>query len=181
MLPAGRPLSTQLEVDHPDSGYVFFVQGVDDDYPTRAAILLVKQILGPSFFADLRTQQQLGYVVGAFSYPLYRMPGLALYIQSPNTTPQGLNTAVQQFLHDMRDELGHLDLTEFEDHRNAVVLKLLERPRNLAEQAERYRGDMSLRYLAFDDRERLAEAVANIDLAALRQFFNVTIHGPRTA
>lgn len=153
-----------------DSALVLYAQGDDNSLGERAVMALHSQILKSPFYQQLRTEQQLGYIVAASPMPLYKMPGLAFFVQSPSTPVGDIREAMLDFL-----EQGNLpqSLTEeqFLTHRQALVQRLLEQPKNLSEQAHRYLQDIHYREFDFDRRERLAAAVEAIGFDAWKQAY----------
>ena len=47
--------------------------------------MLAEQLIATPFFNQLRTEQQLGYLVGSGYIPYNQHPGIGFYIQSPIT------------------------------------------------------------------------------------------------
>jgi secreted Zn-dependent insulinase-like peptidase len=93
--------------------------------------------MSSTFFHELRTRQQLGYVVGAGNLPLNRHPGLIFYIQSPVAGPQILLDAVEEFI-DLFP-LAMLELTEqqWQDSKAGLQAQLSERDANLRSRGQR--------------------------------------------
>jgi secreted Zn-dependent insulinase-like peptidase len=162
------------QIDHPDSALVFYVQGDDVVYQARADFALASQVLRSAFYTDLRTEQQLGYVVSAFQLPVYKVPGLAFVVQSPDTGVADLSNAVNEFLLKTVSTLEAMPEGQFEQHKRALVLRILERPKSLAELTEDYWQDIVLRRDGFDDKARLAEAVEGIDMQQWLDFYRKT-------
>lgn len=170
-LNAGQRLVHEVEIDHPDSSIVFYMQGASDSWPDRAAAALTNQILRADFFQQLRTEQQLGYIVAAYPYPILEVPGIAFVIQSPVADAGHLFKQTKAFLQSV--ELGS-DLTDeqFNGHRRILVQELQEKSKNIWEQASRYWKDIGARHYDFDSREHLTEALLQIELADWREYFD---------
>ena len=96
-----------------------------------ACFTLANHIMSSTFFHELRTRQQLGYVVGAGNLPLNRHPGLIFYIQSPVAGPQILLDAVEEFI-DLFP-LAMLEFTEqqWQESKAGLQAQLSERDANL--------------------------------------------------
>ena len=82
-LAAGESLLYGVDVPHDDAVVAWYLQGKGNSWADRAATLLTGQIMKSGFFQQLRTEQQLGYVVSAFSWPQRDVPGLVMLVQSP--------------------------------------------------------------------------------------------------
>ncbi|MBK6288716.1 MAG: insulinase family protein [Gammaproteobacteria bacterium] len=167
----------EFKVDHPDSALLFYLQGGAASYAERARIALSAQIVSAPFFNELRTEKQLGYVVFAQPYPLFRVPGLLLAVQSPGSGPVALTAAVTSFLKHQAQTAADLPQAEFERHRRALVDRLNESAKSLAEQSDRLWADLSLGAYGFDDRARVAAEVERIDRQQWVDYFRANLDG----
>ena len=70
------------------------------------------------FFQQLRTEQQLGYVVSAFSWPQRDVPGLVMLVQSPVADAPAVIGSMETF---MQNVTVDLDEDQFARHQAAVV------------------------------------------------------------
>ena len=68
-LAAGESVQYPVAVPHDDSVVAWYLQGAGDSWQDKAATALTAQIMSSGFFQELRTEQQLGYVVGAVEFP----------------------------------------------------------------------------------------------------------------
>ncbi|MCB1679299.1 MAG: insulinase family protein [Halioglobus sp.] len=155
-LAAGEALQYAVAVPHDDAVVAWYLQGADDSWSDRAAADLTAQIVKSGFFQELRTQQQLGYVVAAFSWPQFEVPALVLLVQSPGTAAPEVAQAMQSYLQDVP---AGLDRQQFERHRAALLSEILRPDKNLWERAEFYWQSIARKQWDFNGREALAEAV----------------------
>ncbi len=72
---------------------------------------LANHLMSATFFHEIRTKQQLGYMVGTGNMPLNRHPGLILYVQSPSAPPSELIRSIDEFLNALYMVL--LELNEY--------------------------------------------------------------------
>ncbi|MEX2366522.1 MAG: insulinase family protein, partial [Pseudohongiellaceae bacterium] len=79
MLEPEQKIIQEVEVEHEDSAIVIYQQGPDDSLETRATINLLSTILRTPFYEELRTRQQLGYVVNAGTMPILNTNGVIMY------------------------------------------------------------------------------------------------------
>ncbi len=160
-LPSGNSVRG-VKIEHPDSALLMYLQGASADTAERARVALAGQILGPSFFNELRTERQLGYVVFAQPYPFARVPGLLLGAQSPVAGPAALAKEFDAYLARQVEALGHMSDEAFNVQRDTLAARLREKPRSLAEKTERLWSDLGLGSDSFDDREQVARAVDSL-------------------
>lgn len=138
-----------------NSAITYYCQFGDiSDAPLRAALKLLVHILKEPTFTQLRTKEQLGYVATLtlstrkpsshpMTLPRYVVAltmwssagsmGLGFKIQSLKS-PAYVEERIDAFVQTYRATLASCDLASFELRRNALVDKLLERPKNLVEE-----------------------------------------------
>lgn len=166
-IPAGEKITIPMAIDHRDSAVLRYYQGRDDSLEEAAQMMLMRQLVKSEFFHQLRTEQQLGYVVAAVDRMVDRVPGFGFLVQSPSEPVSRLNQAIDQFLVDFGSQIKALGDDEFEQHRQAVLTRLKEKPKSLAEQSSRYWGSIDLRDYDFSRRQQLIDAVSALSLAQL--------------
>ena len=167
-LAAGESAQYAVEVPHDDAVVAWYLQGEGNSWEDRAATALTAQIMKSGFFQQLRTEQQLGYVVSAFSWPQMDVPGLVMLIQSPVADADAVATAMQKF---MQGVVPDLDEAQFERHRAALVSEILRPDKNLWERAEFYWQSIARKQLDFAGRETLAEAVEALTLQGWQAYY----------
>jgi secreted Zn-dependent insulinase-like peptidase len=179
-LAAGDFFGRVLHVDHPDAALALYYQGPDKRYASRARMDMLGQILATPYYARLRTDQQLGYVVFAGSMPLLDVPGMVFVVQSPVADPGMLETHTQAFLRDMRGELERLDPQTLAQYRQGLITRIMDVEQRLQERSDRYWYELDLGYTRFDSRERLSQAVERVTGTELIQFYDAVLTGPET-
>ena len=83
-------------------------------------------------------------------------------MQSPGSGPVALAEEVTAFLKRQAQAAADLPQAEFERHRRALVDRLNESAKALAEQSDRLWADLSIGTYGFDDRARVAAEVERI-------------------
>ena len=170
-LKPGQQLLHEVRIDHQDSAIVFYIQGRNDSSHEQAMMLLSNQIIKPMYFQQLRTEQQLGYIVSSYPYPMLDVPALAFVIQSPSADAAHLFSQTKEFLYSIRDDY---DLTEeqFLRHKTALLQFFREKPKNMGEQADRYWQDIASRQYKFDGRQQIIRALSKITLNDWRKYLD---------
>jgi insulysin len=92
--------------------YEVGVQG--DDLMAKLTNSIVMQYLSEPFFNELRTQQQLGYVVFSRAVNTRDVLGAQFIVQSPKRSCEYIVKAVNDFLVEMRSKIATLSVEEFE-------------------------------------------------------------------
>lgn len=167
-LSAGESLLYPVQVEHDDAVLAWYLQGAGESWHDRAATALTAQIMKSGFFQQLRTEQQLGYVVSAFSWEQLDVPGLVMLIQSPVADAAALAQAMQAYMETVSPGLRE---EQFERHRTALVNEVLRPHKNLWERAEFFWQSLAKKEFDFDGRESLARAIEAITLEQWQTYF----------
>lgn len=143
-----------LPVDHRDKAIILYLQAPSDSLQDRAAMLMLRQLLSADFFHVLRTEKQLGYIVFMSDMALKDVAGHVFVVQSPSATVEQLRAEIADFA---EQYVGVV--TDFEQHKAALLSKLTESPKNLGEEVADYWGDIVAPVTDFDRRADLVRAV----------------------
>lgn len=155
-----------VPVDHPDASMILYLQDTESTIEARAASALVTHLLRQPYFTELRTKDQLGYVVGVSNRTFLDRGGVAFIVQSPVADPKRLVERTYEFLDEQVGVLGAMATDEFIAYRNGLIADLLESPKNLGERTSQFWSDLRLEHLNFDSRETLASAIGQIEQAS---------------
>lgn len=160
-LESGEAALYAVDIPHDDSVTAWYLQGRGLSWTDRAATSLTAQIMTSGFFQQLRTEQQLGYIVSAFSWAKLDVPGLVLLVQSPVADAGAVTQAMEVF---MQGVLPSLNEAQFERHRVALVSDILRPDKNLAQRSEFYWQSIARKHWDFEQRQHLADAVGALTL-----------------
>lgn len=161
-------LLLEIPVDHNDSSLILHIQDDDDSFAARARSLLAAQMLQPEYFRQLRTEQQLGYVVSATGRAIADRGGITFIVQSPMASARAVEQATVEFMQAFNAQ--PLDDASFAQQQAGLITQLLEKPKNLAEQSQRYWSDLSRDVTTFDSREQIAQAVQALTPALMSAY-----------
>ncbi|WP_127957429.1 pitrilysin [Serratia microhaemolytica] len=151
-----------------------------DEIRSLAYSSLLGQIVQPWFYAQLRTEEQLGYAVFAFPMPVGRQWGLSFLLQSNSQQPAYLYQRYQQFYHSAQQRLRAISQADFAQYQQAMISELQQRPQTLEEEANRFNSDFDRGNLAFDSREKLIAQVKKLTARELADYFQqavIDLHG----
>jgi len=168
---AGQDLVYSADVEHGDAVMIWYIQAPDDSLANRALSALTGQVVSADYFEDLRTEQQLGYIVNAFNWPLLDVPGVAMMVQSPNADVTKLMRASRTFLEGRVGAAGAVTEAQFLRHKAALLEEILEPPKNLFGASEYFWREINRGSEAFDSKETLAEAVRAVTFAQWTDWF----------
>jgi insulysin len=117
--------------------------------PLRAKTLLLDQMTHEPAFDQLRTKEQLGYVVFTGARPTSTTIGFRFIIQSEKT-PQYLESRIDSFLSTWAETLEQMSDAEFEGHKRSLITKRLEKLKNLDQESGRLWSYIDSEYLDFE-------------------------------
>ena len=167
LLQPGRAEAIHCHLPHPDHAIAFFSQGQALNDAEKAYFLLLNHLVSPGFFSELRTEQQLGYMVGTSYVPMNGRPGLLFYVQSPHADLDTMRNAISQFLRDFCEQLASVPEDVWEGAKRSVIEQLTDQDPNLRIRAQRLWTSIGIEDYAFDLAQKMADKVAATSLDEL--------------
>lgn len=166
-------VSDNADVLHPNSSrqeslVLRYLQGRNKTPEEQAIISVIAQWLGTPFYQQLRTQEQLGYIVNANYSPLLEAPGIALMVQSPDTDSDTIAERMDAFMQATGERLDNLSDETLAASRQAVHDRLRQRDTSLQGMANRYWQATALEEVRFDRRDRLAALALDVSVDDIR-------------
>ncbi|GMK56588.1 hypothetical protein CspeluHIS016_0304280 [Cutaneotrichosporon spelunceum] len=132
----------------PNSCVVYWLYTGDVTDPVaRARLALLGQIAKEPAFNQLRTKEQLGYITMAQA----TSTGLRVLVQSERD-PVYVETRIESFLSGLKNIIEKMSDEEFDRHRQALIHKKEEQPKNLAEESRRFWSRIGDKYYEFGKR-----------------------------
>lgn len=159
-----------------DAAVLRYLQGPDRSLDSQARLAVLGKMLESPFYNQLRTEEQLGYIVTAGYSPVLDAPGLAMLVQSPDTPSKRIAARMDDFLNDFDTRLQALDDNELAPYRDAVSSRLRERDNSLGEMTNRLWQTLAYAEPDFSRREKLADRVDAMDASAIRQAWRALRH-----
>ena len=169
-LKRGELITTEMEIAHDDSAVVIA-------YPAQTSVKgmqqtrMIGQVLSAAFFNDLRTKQQLGYIVGARGSEVQNLPTLNFYVQSSKVGPKELERRIDDFISRQFDTIKAMTEEEFAQHKAGLLTNINRKDKNLVGRTSRLWGELADGFDSFDKREQLSRAIEEMKLADLHQAY----------
>ncbi|PON27902.1 insulysin [Trichoderma gamsii] len=136
----------------------------------RAKTLLMDQMMHEPAFDQLRTKEQLGYIVFASIRNFATTCGFRFLIQSERT-PDYLDRRIEAFLVQFGESLQKMTDTEFEGHKRSLINKRLEKLRNLDQETSRHWAQISNEYYDFEQAQHDAANAKLLTKAEMLEYF----------
>ncbi|CAK7218316.1 hypothetical protein SEUCBS140593_003506 [Sporothrix eucalyptigena] len=154
--------------------YVLHI-GDRSDRPTRARTLLLDQLTQEPAWDQLRTKEQLGYVVFSGARSSTNNMGFRFLVQSERT-PQYLEERVDSFLTEYFKTLESMSETDFEGHKRSLIAKRLEKSKNLYQETSKHWVQINNEFYDFEYAKRDAEEIKLVTKADMIEFFRYYVH-----
>jgi secreted Zn-dependent insulinase-like peptidase len=152
---------------HSDSIVELLIQSPSASIDDSAHMMLVRQLLQPAFYHQLRTEKQMGYAVAAIAAPLFSLENSLFIVQSPGVSEENIIEEIDSFLDAQHEHLER----DFKINQQSLIKKLREPARSLKELGGRYWKAITHYDNDFSRRLDLAEAVARITPESLGNYY----------
>jgi secreted Zn-dependent insulinase-like peptidase len=164
-----RAISYQVECQHKDPAVVIYLQAPDASLKNVALTILAEQLLATPFFNQLRTEQQLGYLVGSGYIPYNQHPGIGFYIQSPNHPAEYLINAIHLFLQQVVENINQFTHI-WDSLKKGVMKQLMEKDTNLSMKSQRLWMAIGNQDTTFTYSSQMTQTILNIDFSELKAY-----------
>ncbi|KAJ2999068.1 hypothetical protein NUW58_g112 [Xylaria curta] len=148
--------------------------GDKGDRSIRAKTQLLDQIIHEPAFDQLRTKEQLGYIVFSGLRGSATTYGFRFIIQSERTS-EYLESRIDSFLQAQATAIQEMTEASFESHKRSVVVKRLEKLKNLDQETGRHWAQISNEYYDFEAAQQDAAQVEKLTKAEMIDFYKTFI------
>eukprot|EP00794_Sanderia_malayensis_P007262 gene7262-8072_t len=140
---------------------------------TRSNVLLelFAQLISEKCFDQLRTQEQLGYIVFSGIRRANGVQGLRFIIQSEKV-PSMLDERIEDFLKSSKELVENLSDKEFSNNIEALVIKKLEEPKKLSDECHKYWVEITSKQYNFRRPNIEAEDLKKITKKDILDFYD---------
>ena len=131
--------------------------------PKRDAILrIIDTHISAPFYTELRTKQQLGYIVHAGLHYRKKALGVRFIVQSEGYDPPAIQQRIESFLPLMAVQLAGLSAEKLADYRRSIVQKLQQPEKNIFERHQRLQAEAIKLDGNFGYRQQVIDALREI-------------------
>ncbi|KAL2320761.1 hypothetical protein Fmac_029730 [Flemingia macrophylla] len=164
-----------------NSSLVYYIQVGRDDFKLNVKLQLFVLVAKQPAFHQLRSVEQLGYITVLKERNDCGIRGLHFKIQSTVKSPGNIEQRVEAFLNVFGIKLLEMTNDEFKSNVNALIDMKLEKHKNLREESVFFWREIKHGTLRFDRRDCEVEALKQLSLQDLIDFFNeyVKVGAPR--
>ena len=120
-------------------------------------------MISQDYFDKLRTELQLGYLVGCGYAPFNTRAGVAFYIQSPDNKPETLRKHHHAFILSFSKNITQLTDNQWLEAKQALRLQVAEKDKNLRLRAQRFWIAITNDDFEFSMQKRLITELDNLE------------------
>jgi secreted Zn-dependent insulinase-like peptidase len=164
-----KAISYQVECQHKDPAVVIYFQAPDASLKNVALTILAEQLIATPFFNQLRTEQQLGYLVGSGYIPFNQHPGIGFYIQSPHHPAEYLIEAIHLFLQQIIENINQFKHV-WDALKKGVMKQLMEKDTNLSMKSQRLWMAIGNQDKTFTYSAQMIQTILDIDFSQLKAY-----------
>ena len=169
-------VSISMDIAHNDSVYVRHMQGKNTSMREQARYLMFAHLIRAPFFTELRTKQQLGYIVSASYARMYSVPAIRFGIQSPVAHPDELEKRVTEFLSDKQEWIKNMSDEAFQEARAGLISKLSSPDSGFSDRVGRWQENLSLGVSSFDRKQQLITQIRSLNQREMEIFVQQSIY-----
>lgn len=133
--PEAEQLTLRDELDTNNACFRLDVWLGEDSPELRAASKVLNNVISQPFYVEMRTRQQLGYIVASATYRDGHDHYLVFIIQSGTHNAKQLGERCRKYIPELSDVLEQLTQSEFLALKEAVREKLEEKPKSISTKA----------------------------------------------
>ena len=167
----GAECARHANPEETNSAVEVYLQLGPDARPGSLLLELLARCLEQPFYQQLRTEEQLGYLVHSGVRFDHGVVGLRMLVQSSEHDAAFLEARIGAFLHRVPTLLGLMGAADFRAHRQALISQKLERDRSLAEETARHWAPITLGTRDFERARHDAAALRGLTQPQLRAFW----------
>ncbi|MBF0350642.1 MAG: insulinase family protein [SAR324 cluster bacterium] len=160
------------QVSNNNSAIIMDIQTDMETPELNAAVALTGQILGPEFYNEMRTKQQLGYLLDGGMTNNNKLLGLLFIIQSGNYAPDLLLQRINKFLEAFIEQLPSLPPEQFELLKKSLINSRLQKANSVMGQASWLFDTAFEKHADFDYLSKDIRALEQISMDDLNKFLS---------
>jgi len=165
-----QTLLLPVEIPEHDHAAVVYTPLPTRDNHLVALAMITSHLLSPFFFQEMRTEKQYGYIVGVGYVPINRYPGMAFYIQSPNSDAITLTNAIDDFIYQSIEMLEEMTEENWSHLINGLAGQLEEKDTNLRIKSQRFWAAICNQDHQFNHKEQLLAQILSVSLLQVKTF-----------
>jgi insulysin len=134
-------------------------------------VSLVENYLEEPFFDELRTKEQLGYIVNSYSHKMRGVFHFIFMIQSSTHSPEIVFAKIQEFLRCSLESVQNISDKKFKKLKKSTLETSFKKDLSLYEEFQRYRHEIDSAALVFNRKQLVKEKFKEVTKENFIQFY----------
>lgn len=169
----------ELELNCNDNAMVIYYQAMSDDVDEKIKMMALNHLINQDYFNELRTKQQLGYLVGAGYAPFNTRAGIAFYVQSPEYSPYTLLERHEEFITRAVESLNQLEAEQWQIQKQGLKTHISEKDKNLRLRSQRLWLAIGNQDHTFNMQKKLLSALEALTIDEIKAYIRETFNDDR--
>lgn len=169
---ANKEITYRETIEQTDSALLDGWIGAKQSINEQASLIILNGILGNELFTQLRTNEQMGYVVGSAPASFNDYPMYIMFVQSTNTDLAGIQTRLDKFRQDFLLNLRAVTPETLAQLKKSEIANITQKPANFINEASEHLQDFTWAKLSFDRKERLVSALEQVSKEDLLSLYH---------
>lgn len=180
VLNVGQKFQFSKKVEDNNNAILYTLQAGKRDLALAAKVMLISSLVDSDFFTQLRTNQQLGYVVVTHPERVEDRLFLKFIIQSATYSPFEVSRRVETWLTGTKELFAGVSNEEFEKHRAGLIVSLEKEGDSIAEVANDLFYSATEEKGDFKRKKKLIEVVKTMKKEDVINYANDLFQNPKT-
>ena len=160
----------ELELPCNDHAMVIYYQAQTSSVTEKIKMMALNHLINQDYFNELRTTQQLGYLVGAGYAPFNTRAGIAFYIQSPTFDTKTLIHRHNCFISQYLNTIDKIDEHIWQQQKHGLTTHIAEKDKNLRLRSQRLWLAIGNRDHEFNMQQKLLKALNALTLEDIKKY-----------
>ncbi|SMF35700.1 protease-3 [Alteromonadaceae bacterium Bs31] len=160
---------------HTDNALVEYFVVPEQSVVSEAQMMTLNALVKNSFFTQLRTNEQLGYVVGTSPKVSDHHAGLMFFVQSNTAELPLIKARIDRFREEFTAELENTGDDVVEQIKQSQLDLLTKQPSDFWEEMSSQLADFYDGNLKFDSRQKLIDSFESVDKSSLQALYKAVI------
>ena len=157
--PAGKIIELKSDSELADNALLQVWFGAEKSYNEQAQLVVLNALFANAFFTQLRTNEQLGYVVNSAIFPVDDVAGFVVWVQSSSADLVTIKARMDKFRLEYLSVLEQVPDAAVEQIKQSIIANIMQTPTDFYADVGRYSGEFWRAKYQFDGRERFLAAL----------------------
>ncbi|CAF5042784.1 unnamed protein product, partial [Rotaria sp. Silwood1] len=162
---------TMLNDAHKLHAIEIYLQCFQQTFENNALLELFCYLVGEPCFDQLRTKEQLGYIVRADTRRSHGVQGFRIIVQSARELDY-VNQRIELFIDSIREYISTMPDELFKKQREGYMIKKLEVPKGMKNQGKKFCNEITNHQFCFDRPQLEAEIIKTLERNDLLRFYD---------